>query len=586
MNAFQEPSEDEFSFLIKLYSENRLRELIVSCGSMIEKLQYSPKLHNIMGAAHTGLKQFDAAINCYETALKINPNYAEAHNNMGNTFKIKGEFDNAIQCFKKALFLKPNYAEAYNNMGVSNQSVGEYKLAISQFEKAIDLKNDYVDAFINKGSALKFLGDIVASVQTFKEALKIDPGSYDAYFFMGLSLRHNGSFEEAIKCFEKTIKIKPDHFDSYNYLGNSLKSIGQTKKAIHVFEKALTLKEDLFEIHRHLAFAKEYNGSESQIEKLLDLRDQPDLSDVDHINISFTLGKIYEDLEKFDHSFRFIAEGNRLRKKELHYAIEDDIELFNSIKNRFKNKDEEQLVQNKIYDIKKITPIFIVGMPRSGTTLIEQIVSSHSKVHGAGELNFLGKGVEINNLVNKDFTDDTLHKLRTFYFNQLEDLTFKESFVTDKMPLNFRWCGFILKAIPEAKIIHVSRDRMATCFSLFKSYFSSTGNRYAYDLKDIDAYYNLYLNLMKFWKLRFPRNIHEINYETLTEAPEKEIRKLITVIGLEWEDSCLDFHKNKRPVMTLSKSQVREKLYQGSSQQWKNYEPYLNEFNLINFNRR
>ena len=150
------------------------------------------------------------------------------------------------------------------------------------------------------------------------------------------------------------------------------------------------------------------------------------------------------------------------------------------------------------------------------------------------------------------------------------------------MPLNFRWCGFILQAIPEAKIIHVSRDSMATCFSIFKSYFSSTGNRYAYDLEDIVSYYQLYLELMEFWRFKFPGKIYEINYESLTENQEKETRNLISFIGLNWEASCLNFHTNTRAVNTLSKTQVREKMYKGSSLNWKNYKSLLQDaFNRL-----
>ncbi len=577
MEALKEPEDDELNFLRILLGQGRFEDLAQSCTLMLKKFPNSSKLHNIQGIANHGLAEFDQAIICYEKALMANSNYGEAYNNMGNTFKIKGEISRAIENFKKAIALKPEFAEAYNNMGATYQASGEYTLAISLFQKAINRKNDFVDAYINKGNVLRDIGDLNSSIKDFLKALEIDPSSADAYFSIGLTLRDKGRFEEAIINFEKAIKIKPEYFEAYNFLGNALKSVGRTERAIFIFEKALSHKEDLFEIHRHLAYAKKYDGSEAQIQTLLKLKERFDLSNEDQININFTLAKIYDDLKKYEKSFLFLVEGNRLRKNQLRYNINDDIELFNSLKARFKDHNFKEILLDKAYDTNKVTPIFIIGMPRSGTTLIEQIISSHSKVYGAGELNFLSKSVELNDLVNVDFTDHSLTEFRNYYFDQLKTLETSQMFITDKMPLNFRWCGFILKAIPEAKIIHVTRDRMATCFSLFKSYFSSTGNRYAYELKDIADYYNLYQELMEFWSSNFPEKIYGLNYDHLTEYPQKEIEDVIKFTGLKWEDQCLDYQKNVRPVMTLSKTQVREKIYKGSSQKWKNYEEFLRD---------
>ena len=577
MKALKEPENDDLDLLRQLLVQNRFKDLFKTCTLMLEKFPKSSKLLNIQGIAHHGLAEFDKAINCYENALIANPSYGEAYNNMGNTFKVKGEIDRALESFKKAIVLKPEFAEAYNNMGVTYQAYGEYSLAISQFQKAINMKIDFVDAYINKGNALRVVGDLNSSIKEFQKVLEIAPNSADAFFSMGLTLRDQGFFEEAIINFKKAITIKPEHFEAYNFMGNALKSVGRTERAISIFEKALCIKEDFFEIHRHLAYSKKYDGSEAQIETLLKFLERSGLSNEDQININFALAKIYDDLEDFEKSFGFLVEGNRLRKNQLNYNINDDIDLFNSVKARFEAHNFKGIVLDIANDNRKATPIFIIGMPRSGTTLIEQIISSHSNVHGAGELNFLTKSIELNDMVNVDFTDHSLKEFRSYYFDQLKTLKSNQMFITDKMPLNFRWCGFILKGIPEAKIIHVSRDRMATCFSLFKSYFSSTGNRYAYGLKDIAAYYNLYQEWMEFWRQRFPDKIYELNYDCLTKNSQKEIKDVIKFTGLKWEDQCLDYHKNERPVMTLSKTQVREKIYQGSSQKWKNYKQFLSD---------
>ena len=214
-------------------------------------------------------------------------------------------------------------------------------------------------------------------------------------------------------------------------------------------------------------------------------------------------------------------------------------------------------------------------MPRSGTTLVEQIVSSHSLVYGAGELALLDQGLELLNATSSELSNHNMRDLHRTYCDGLRRFDTAELCVTDKMPLNFRWIGFILRAIPDAKIIHVRRDARATCWSVFKHYFSTTGNGYAHDLHDLGEYYKMYHDLMAFWHARHPGRVYDIKYEDLTVDQESETRKLILYLGLEWQDQCLEFYNNKRAVKTASNLQVREKLYTGSSEKWRNYAPYL-----------
>mgnify|MGYP000291757847 CR=1 FL=1 len=286
---------------------------------------------------------------------------------------------------------------------------------------------------------------------------------------------------------------------------------------------------------------------------------------------------IRDSLGNDDDFFKFLNKGNKLRKKELNYTFNKDKNLILKIKEAFK----VSLHQVKKSPNKKSTlkPIFIVGMPRSGTSLVEQIISSHNKVYGAGELEFLGKimasGLKefIDN--KNSFTEKTIVSIREQYLNSLSSLSASESFITDKMPLNFRFVGFILSAFPEAKIIHLNRDPMATCWSIYKHYFKSNGNGYAHNYKDLAAYYFLYKDLMVFWNNLYPDKIYDISYEELTINQEDETRKLLKYCELDWDENCLDFHANTRAVKTTSALQVRQRMYQGSSEAWKKYEIYL-----------
>jgi len=221
------------------------------------------------------------------------------------------------------------------------------------------------------------------------------------------------------------------------------------------------------------------------------------------------------------------------------------------------------------------TPLFILGMPRSGTTLVERILSNHSKVYGVGEVAILDHGINSINWNEYGVDSGQLQNLRDHYLSWMESLNVSERYITDKATINFRWIGFILQAMPEARIVHIKRDARATCWSAYKHFFGGDALGFSCDLDDVSEYYKLYVNLMGFWEQRFPGRIHHINYETLTEAQEDETRKLLDYCGLDWEEQCMDFHLSGRAVATASNEQVRKKMYQGSSNVWRKFEKQL-----------
>ena len=297
------------------------------------------------------------------------------------------------------------------------------------------------------------------------------------------------------------------------------------------------------------------------------------LTEDDKCNLSFTLAKMYEDTGKLNQAFKHLSEGNALRKRFLKYSINEDKQLFTKL------KKSQPLLSNNSTELEQsstgLTP-FILGMPRSGTTLVEQIISSHSEVFGGGELHYIQQfgfklATEVAHVTNLNISE-----FREKYLSKLSKLTKSKRFVTDKMPHNFRFIPLIYTAFPEAKIVHVQRDPIATCWSNYKHYFAQSGLGYCYDLQDVVSYYELYKDLMKLWQSNYGDRIYNLNYETLTTNQEKETRQLIEHLNLNWEDACLSPHLNKRSVRTASEQQVRQKVYQGSSEAWRKYEPYLN----------
>ena len=283
-----------------------------------------------------------------------------------------------------------------------------------------------------------------------------------------------------------------------------------------------------------------------------------------------------------DQSFYYLEQANLLRKQELNYKIDDDRRLTTRIRELFTAPNPTLEVPPD--GSTSTQPLFIVGMPRSGTSLVEQILASHSKVHGAGELTAMNELASriLSNLPDQNVSQDTsqlsqnaINTVHDDYLEELAALNVPENTITDKMTLNFRWIGLILCAFPDAKIIHVNRDPRATCWSIYKHYFPFKGGGYAYDQVDLVEFFMLYIDLMSFWRERFPNTVYELCYEDLTENQEPETRKLLAYCGLEWEEQCLSFHETKRAVRTASAAQVRKSMYQGSSEAWRNYEVHL-----------
>ena len=301
------------------------------------------------------------------------------------------------------------------------------------------------------------------------------------------------------------------------------------------------------------------------------------VSNTDKTHLSFALAKVYEDINNDEQFFEYLNEGNRLRKKELNYNIKASIKFHSDITKLFTKNSPK--IQKKSLSSINVKPIFIVGMPRSGTSLVEQIISSHHLVHGAGELNnfknivtpFLKNYI---NKVSKTITEDNLLKVRNGYIQSLSDLKTSKKIITDKMPVNFRLIGLILAAFPEAKIIHTLRDPVATCWSNYKHYFANE-NGFTFNQQDLAKFFKLYTEMMDFWHKLFPGQIYDLTYEKLTKNQKEETQALLNYCDLDWDEDCLNFHKNERAVHTASASQVRQKMYQGSSEAWKKYEAYL-----------
>ena len=535
------PPKAEIQSVFALYSNGQIQEALDAVETLTKDYPNEPLLYNISGACYKEIGQLEEAFKSFQKAVALKPDYAEAQYNLGVTIHELGQVDSAIKCYERALAIQHAYPNAHNNLGQILLESGQPDAAMNHFEWAVAYQPEFSEAHNNLGSSL-------------------------------LALRQVNT---AVTHYEKAIAIKPDYQLAYNNLGIAYQRLGEIDKAFKSFERALAIKSDYAKAHHNLSSLKKYTKSDKQIVEMESLLSIKDLSQSDRIFICFALAKAYENLGKQEELFKVLYEGNQLRKKELKYSIEKS-ENHNSIIKKLFNSSPKPLSNQA----STIRPIFIVGMLRSGTSVVEQIISSHHEVYGAGELKNLTQ--IIIPILREHLTDDkkklskkTFLSIRKQYLESLSRFNTSENVITDKWPLNFRSIGFILSAIPEAKIIHLKRDARATCWSIYKHYFSDTGNGWAYNFDDLAEFYKLYSELMRYWHEMFPGKVYDISYEDLTTNQEDETRKLLEYCELEWDQNCLDFHKNKRAVDTASVLQVRQKMYQGSSEAWKEHEEYL-----------
>jgi hypothetical protein len=357
--------------------------------------------------------------------------------------------------------------------------------------------------------------------------------------------------------------------------------MNKTESAIKSFENAISIDPNYANAYYNLSQIKHYSLTKEQVLKMQSILCIDGTSQSDLISINFALAAVNENLGNKDDFFDYLHQGNNLRKKQLNYSFEISKKIISTIYEIF-NEGPVSIKKSLQYKTSTKSPIFILGMPRSGTSLVEQIISSHEEVYGAGEINILKKiynqitrNILSNEKEKNKLSEENLMLIREKYFDSFAHLSTDHNIITNKTPENFQYIGLIFSIFPNAKIIHLKRDPRAICWSIYKSNWGGKGYRFSYNMDDLVKYYSLYSKLMDFWHKKFPGKIYDICYEDLTTNQEKETKKLLEYCELDWDENCLNFHNNKRAVKTSSSLQVRQKMYQGSSEAWKKYESHI-----------
>lgn len=542
----------------------------------------NPSLHTLHGSILTKLKNYDAAISAHRRALQIDPGNFDAHFNLGCALHVSGAPEVAIAAYRKAVILRPEYAAAHYNLANAFRDTGDNESAANSYRDALENQPDYVDAHNGNGFASAALEDLDTAMASFRQVVELRPDYPHAYNNLGKILLRMGRVESSVAAQERAAEIDPNDPEAHVGLGDALVASGNLDAAAAAYLRAIDADPTMAIAYRHLAEMNTYNVGGREIDAMEKLLSRTACSDSQIVDLSFALGQSYISAGDQDRAFEHLQRGNRLMRQSLSYDVAAEEAVAARIAMVF---DENLFAAKANAGFDSSVPVFIVGMPRSGTTLIEQILASHPQVHGAGESHVLP---ELARQINggpgssSGFPDairglseaDLSHLGRQYVENMRQNAPDARS-ITDKMPSNFLRIGLAHLVLPGARFVHCVRDPRDTCFACYMRLFDH-GQPFAYDLKDLGRYHRLYDRLMDHWRRVLPRGaILDVNYEDVVSDQERETRRILEYLGLPWDDACLSFDRTQRNVLTGSASQVRQPIYHGAVWRWKQFESHL-----------
>jgi tetratricopeptide (TPR) repeat protein len=546
---------------------------------------YADALNNL-GAALTTLGILDDAAVALQQALAIEPRHADAHNNLGNVFRAQGRLDEAIACHQRALELRPNLAIAYNNLGMAYGAQWKLDDAVASFREAVRLQPDFAQAHYYLGAALQEQGRLDDAVRCYRRAIELEPSHADAYNDLSAVLTALRQTAEAAECLQAALRLKPRFPEAHCNLGVALGRMGEFAASEASLREALRLDPGHVRAYSELAFLLSGRLDDSHLAAMRQLSADARLADGDRSRLHFSLAKVYDARRAFGDAARHAEQANALDRaaRRATGQIYDPAAHARSVDRIIATFTSEFFARVRGWGLETEQPIFVFGLPRSGTTLIEQILASHSIVHGAGEANLgrralslLAGGDGPTEMEALNFVDqDRLRRVAGHCLEQLQALgaslpTERGSpvRVVDKTPENYLDLGLLAALFPRARFIHCQRDVRDVALSCWLIQFAEIN--WANDVGFIASRIHDYRRLMEHWRRVLPAPIVEVAYEEIVANLEAEARRLLVGCGLNWERACLAFHETRRAVHTASFTQVRLPIYSDSVGRWRNY---------------
>ena len=507
-----------------------------------------------LGILYQDKEMYEKAEKYYLKAYKVNSNHFSIFNNLGTIKFLQFKLDEALRFYKQAFKMNPKFVPVINNISTFYHRIAREEECLKFAKLALSIEPNNLVSKSNYAKALTINNELPEAIKIFKEVLAINPDANN-YKDLGTAYRNIGELEQSYTCFKKSLEYSPN--DIGGFFNLSASKLDEPDEATLIkFEKYLKASDNLM------------------------LNDKGGLA--------FALYNSYHKIKNYEKASKYLILANKHLDKWISSNINDEEKFLNEIQKIF---SKEFIKKNTLSaDLKNDgpEPIFILGMPRSGTSLCEQILSSHSQISGGGELQYFVDISEIGNTVNTNSEIISLYRdkisnmnsqnfkdKRAEYINKIQKISEKHKFVTDKMPHNFVLIGFIKMLFPNAKIIYCKRDPMDNCFSLFAHKFVDKSHGYCYNQKTLGKYYSLHVKLMDYWLKTFKDEIYVLNHENLVDDQEKYSREIVNYCDLKWEASCLEFYKTKRQVKTASNEQVREPINRKSIAAWKKYKDLL-----------
>jgi tetratricopeptide (TPR) repeat protein len=554
----------------------RLEEAVQSHRRSLSINPRYAEAHNNLGSALRELGRLDEAAASYRRAVAIKPDFAMAHANLSDTLQRAGQLDDAVDALRRVTELQPDSALAHCNLGDALRVSWRLDAAVACYRHALALKGDYAEAHDRLGNALFFLGQQDEAAASCRRALALRPDIAEVHSNLGMVLMVQGRMAEAEANCRRALELDPQLTGAIVMLAELHANKGQFAEAETLLQQAIALEPDMPEAWAGLVrWRKLVRADErwlAQAQRIVSQKLPPRRE----VHLRYALGKYFDEMKEFEQAFINYRRANELTRR--HNASYDRQALSRRVDRIIERYDREFLGRTAADGNRSDRPVFVLGMWRSGTTLAEQILASHPAVFGAGELAFWGTAAgtyEQTPLVGATRGEHDLRDLASAYLALLEAQSADARHVTDKMCSNFLHLGLIRAALPNARIIHLQRNPIDTCLSIYFQDFHY-GHLYANDLGDLAHYYTEYLRVMAHWRRTLPDGaMLEVPYESLVADQIGWTRRMLDFIGLPWDPRCVDFHRTERAVATVSKWQVRQRISNSSVERWRNYEPFV-----------
>jgi tetratricopeptide (TPR) repeat protein len=550
------------------------------CSKYLTLFPNDIEILNYYGRSLLLQKKFTECEIILNKILALKSNHLEANLNLARVYSNLDKFELSVNFYNNLLSLDKSYF-AYFELGVLYFNNNKFREALLNLIEVVKIKPDFAETYFYLGLIYHKVRNYDLAYESFKQTIKFNPKHASAYNNLGLVCVELFKLDDAIFFYKKAIELQPDQRFFYTNLSQVYLAKGDFLNVRSYIDKALAIDPTDGEAHRILSVITNYKNENNHFEQMIKIFQSNLKENNSKMQLSFALAKAYEEKNDFKSATKVLILANKIRRKNFDFDISFEVKQFELLKKNF-NKSFFQ--KHILSGFKSKQPIFIVGMPRSGTSLVEQIIASHPKVYGAGELSYLANVVNkyFKEIVPEDFfkavnlSDSSIFtNIGKDYINSINLISNNSNYVTDKMPVNFRLIGFIKTALPNAKVVHCMRSSKDICLSIYKNFFGQEVMPWAYDQKELAIYYNNYVHLMDHWNETLPNYIYNIQYEDLISNQEYETKKLIDFCQLSWDDSCLKFYNNKRSVSTASVNQVRKNIYRSSINSWKNYENEL-----------